>query len=64
MVGDYTENRILLGNSTEPKTSPDLYYASARLYVRGTGGGGTIRIAPSVNNAECGVGFYSKNDFT
>lgn len=59
MVGDYTENRVLLGNVVEPKTSPDLYYATARLFVRGSGGGGTIRIAPSTNNAETAIGFYS-----
>lgn len=28
MTGDYTENRVLLGNTVEPKTEAGLYYES------------------------------------
>jgi hypothetical protein len=33
MTGDYTLNRILLGNEVEPKTDAGLFYQTSRLFV-------------------------------
>ena len=64
MTGDYTEDRVLLGNVTEPKTNANLYYATSRLFTRGLGGGGTLRIAPETSNLESSIGFYTSSTFT
>lgn len=63
MTGDYTENRILLGNTVEPKTDANLYYSSARLFTRGIGSGGTIRVAPETSNLESSIAFYTSSTF-
>ncbi|MBI4273020.1 hypothetical protein HY621_04180 [Candidatus Uhrbacteria bacterium] len=34
------------------------------LYVRGGGGHGQIRVAPSTSNEEASIGFYRRNDFS
>ena len=63
MTGDYTLDRVLLGNTTEPKTNANLYYSTSRLFVKGIGGGGTIRVAPETSNLESGIGFYTSSTF-